>query len=305
MEAGLDPETTDEVLLGLEHAFLPQFVVGANLTWRRTVDVGDNQRELILDPVTGEVRPVTAADYVEGQVLAGALPNGDPYEVQTYTLACPGCRTGGRLLENTDRAVDYRGVTLHFVKRLSDRWMARGYFTAGEAEWDIGPGYAFASDPNPAALGTDVDGGLYAGRRTTRFTNSSPLQSSWFANLNGLYQVAPERPWGFNVSANLYAREGYPTPYARPADGNTKEVRVTDRIDAFRTPDVFTVDLRLEKEFGLTGDAGLAFAVEVFNLFDESYPLIRNAVLGTGRADFLEKTLSPRVWRLGVRMSWR
>ena len=43
------------------------------------------------------------------------------------------------------------------------------------------------------------------------------LQSTWSANLNGMYQVAPDRPWGFNFAANLFAREGYPLPYFRNA----------------------------------------------------------------------------------------
>ena len=38
------------------------------------------------------------------------------------------------------------------------------------------------------------------------------LQSSWSWNLNGMFQVAPDRPWGFNVAANLHGREGYPLP---------------------------------------------------------------------------------------------
>ena len=36
-----EPATTTELIVGAEHAFLPQFVLGANLTWRRQDGVGD------------------------------------------------------------------------------------------------------------------------------------------------------------------------------------------------------------------------------------------------------------------------
>jgi hypothetical protein len=28
-----------------------------------------------------------------------------------------------------------------------------------------------------------------------------------------MYQVAPDRPWGFNLAGNLTGRQGYPIPY--------------------------------------------------------------------------------------------
>ena len=39
------------------------------------------------------------------------------------------------------------------------------------------------------------------------------MQASWAYNVNGMYQFAPDRAYGFNVAANIYGREGYPIPY--------------------------------------------------------------------------------------------
>ncbi len=39
------------------------------------------------------------------------------------------------------------------------------------------------------------------------------INSTWSYSLNGLYQIAPDRPWGFNVAANLNGRQGYPLRY--------------------------------------------------------------------------------------------
>ena len=48
------------------------------------------------------------------------------------------------------------------------------------------------------------------------------MQASWSYNVNGMYQFAPDRAYGFNVAANIYGREGYPIPYfaaVNPGDG--------------------------------------------------------------------------------------
>jgi hypothetical protein len=124
-----------------------------------------------------------------------------------------------------------------------------------------------------------------------------------------MYQVAPDRPWGFNVAANLFGREGTPLPIFRNADdeidGIGRAVRVSSDIDSFRTEDIFTADVRLEKEFAATSNVGFTFSLDIFNLLDEAYVLQRERNSGSGRYDFVDETLSPRVYRLGVRLNWR
>jgi hypothetical protein len=76
-----------------------------------------------------------------------------------------------------------------------------------------------------------------------------------------------------------------------------------------------TVDLRLEKEFAATGNVGMTFSLDAFNLLDETFVLQRErltpavtgggTVITAGRHDFLDETLSPRIYRFGVRLNWR
>jgi len=79
--------------------------------------------------------------------------------------------------------------------------------------------------------------------------------------------------------------------------------------NAFRYPDVHVVDLRIEKEFWVK-DFGLTLGVDVFNALNEYYVLQRQGVLaqnGTplnGSGSVLE-TLSPRIFRLGARLTFR
>ena len=308
-DPGYDAPITDELLLSVEHAFLPEFVVGVNATFRSTGDV-EETRLLIEDPVTGQIRTATAGDYVVDRIVTGDLPGGGTYSAPQYTLFCGrGCRTGGSLLLNGDREQNYEGFGVTFTKRLSNRWMARGYFNFGETEWDVPASYTANQDPTDFEGGFDNDGGLFAVQAAGSGAKQDVfIQSSWQYNLNGMYQVAPDRPWGFNVAANIFGREGTPLPYyhrVRGSDGLSRDVQVTPEVDTFRSDDILTVDLRLEKEFAATGNVGFTVSLDAFNIFDEDYVLQRRRQLNTGNADWLTETLSPRVWRIGVRLNWR
>ncbi|HSS51376.1 MAG TPA: hypothetical protein VLX28_20735, partial [Thermoanaerobaculia bacterium] len=136
-------------------------------------------------------------------------------------------------------------------------------------------------------------------------------------SLNGMYQIAPDRPWGFNVAANLTGREGYPERYvdrinrATIADngGSGIDVPVNSDPDAFRYPNLNVVDFRVEKEFTFS-QFGLTLGVDMFNAFNESYVLQRQTVIANNgqpvnNGDFVTEILSPRVYRLGARFSFR
>ena len=117
--------------------------------------------------------------------------------------------------------------------------------------------------------------------------------------------MVPER---LNIAANLYGREGYPIPYFRRVgglDGIVRDILVVDDITNFRYEDVLTTDLRLEKEFRTAGNTSLTFSLDGFNIFNEGYVMRRYLNVAAGNANWVRETLSPRIWRLGVRLNWR
>jgi hypothetical protein len=323
-DPNLDPPLTDEVLLGVEHAFLPELVGGVSVTWRNVSDILEN-RDITacsageLCPGGGGLLPgtrlITADDYVLDRILTPPegreLPNGAAWSVPVFTLRpeIADLRTGGTLLTNGDREVDYLGYTASLTKRLSDRWMARAYVNYGEAEWQVPASFVRFDDPTNVSGSGDDDGDLFAVQSLGSGNKGDVwLQATWTANVNGMYQVMPERPWGFNVAGNVFAREGYPLPYFQnvtPGDGVTRSVQVVDEIDQFRTDDVVTFDLRLEKDVAFTDSLSGILSLDAFNVTNENYVLQRERNLGSGRANFLDETLSPRIYRLGFRLSWR
>jgi Carboxypeptidase regulatory-like domain len=316
--------TTNEFLLSAEHALLPEFVVGVNLTYRRSSDLP--QMDLLVQDgntfnLNAPSRVSVRSDYVPGTATV-ILPNGASQTVTFYQLR-PGVSTsGGLFLHNGDYETTFKGASLTFNKRLSNRWMMRGNFSYNDYYWSK------AGDrPDPTILeaggATDTtyvrqgDAVLAASG-----TGSGPkawvyINSKWSFAVNGMYQVAPDRPWGFNVAGNLTGRQGYPTPYYdrigglntnTPESGPTVQVQFTSS-DANRVDNIVDFDGRLEKEFTFQ-DFGLTLGVDCFNLFNESFVLQRvararstfNSTLGVG---FINETLSPRIFRFGARLSFK
>jgi hypothetical protein len=205
--------------------------------------------------------------------------------------------------------VQYQGAALTATKRLSNRWMARGYINYGEAEWDVPGSFSQFDDPTRSSSGGDVDGRLFVIQSAASgpFTDVL-IQSTWSANVNGMYQVAPDRPWGFNVAGNLFTREGYPLPYdytASTGDGLERTAAVTGEIDSIRTDDLEVLDLRLEKDMRFTDNLSGILSIDAFNVTNENTVLQRDRTLNAATANFVNQTLSPRIYRLGFRLNWR
>ena len=319
VDPNLSAPITDELLLGIEHALRPEFVVGLNLNYRRytnileaellVFDANDPFAAPLLDSV-GRVH--RADDYVQRTTAPFVAPDGRTYTANYYELR-PGVTTrNGFYLTNGDREQEFKGASLTFNKRLANRWMMRGNVSWQDWTWHIPS--SENEDPTDTIDGGVVDGtdvlqgsGLASGPKGNVF-----ISSTWSYSLNGMYQIAPDRPWGFNVSANLNGRQGYPLRYAKRvvrdtiADngGSGIDIPINSDAGAFRYPDVHLVDLRAEKEFRFS-EVGLTLGADVFNALNESYVLQRQGVLLRGNSDHVLEILSPRVFRLGARLSFR
>jgi hypothetical protein len=328
VNSDLEPQKTDEILLSVEHALLPEFVVGVNLTYRRITDILENDL-LVFDStnpysdanlnVIG--RRHQRSDYIPVTTTTNrVLPDGTPYTFTYYRLK-PGVTTrGGVYLDNGPGEQEYKGGAITFNKRLANRWMLRGNFTYSDWTWTTLPNSA-TIDPTcilgapcseddqvlqGSGTGSGAKGGVY-------------INSKWSYSVNGLYQIAPDRPWGFNAALNLTGRQGYPVPYFERLNPGVRgipsftRVQVVNEPDQFRVDDIHIVDARLEKEFTFS-DFGITLGVDCFNVFNKGYVQQRNHRLRVGAnaanplspaSDFVTEVTSPRIFRLGARVSFR
>jgi hypothetical protein len=344
---------TDEILLSVEHALRPEFVVGLNLTLRNVSNMAQAERLVYCAP--GEsgcfvnefgdaVRVNRRSDWTQAGSINQTRPDGSLVSQPFFGLIADprlvgvsGSDTGGGYLFNGDIEQDYTGVSVTFNKRLANRWMLRGNFTWSDWEWDV-PASAVI-DPNTylgglGSLGVgggsadDGDSVLQGSGTGSGAKGAIYINSEWSYDITGLYQIAPDRPWGFNVSGHVYGREGYPIPYFQRAScvtmnitncgGNVIGVAVAGP-DEFRNDDIHLVDVRLEKDFQV-GELNFTVLGEVFNIFNEATALQKQhrldspgsvAQIGGGEtlrvngSDFVTEVISPRVFRLGARFNFR
>ncbi|HKV11185.1 MAG TPA: TonB-dependent receptor [Thermoanaerobaculia bacterium] len=319
VDGDLTAPITDELLFGVEHALLPEFVVGLNLTYRQYTDSLEAER-LVFDTddpyaagfINSVGRPHRASDYVQATPVTGIAPDGTPYTINYWELRDGVTTRNGAYLTNGDREQEFTGASVTFNKRLANRWMLRGNVSWQDWQWNIPS--SENEDPTDTIGGGVVDGtdvlqgsGTASGAKGNIFINSN-----WSYSLNGLYQVAPDRPWGFNVGANLNGREGYPLRWSRrilrstivDAAGTGRDIPIDADPNEFRYDDIHVVDLRVEKEFRFS-DIGLTLGVDVFNALNESYVLQRQSLLARANGNYVLEILSPRVFRVGARLNFR
>ncbi len=302
-----DPPVTTELILGVEHEFLPELVAGFGITMRNVDDIAESVG--YVEDEDGNVRLPRRSDFMLSHVATGTVPRGNgSYRVQVYDLVDGIDFTGGNHLMNGVRSRDFLGYNVSLTKRLSDGWMARGFFQYGDAEWNVPDEYYNHFSRNAGRGGGDVDGQIYMQRSSGSGKGQRYLQSSWSYNLNGMYQVAPDRGWGFNLSANLTGREGSPAAFYVTEDVpnlDSASLNVVEDLGSVRLPDIHTMDVRIEKEFALSGPMNLTFGVDIFNVMNRGTALSWIDAIGGANAGNLDDHIAPRVYRLGVRLSWR
>lgn len=309
VNADYTPNLTSELVLGVEHALLPEFVVGATLTLRERDDFAEFDR-IICDANEQNCRGDQASDYVQVRTDTVTRPDGSTFSVPVWGLADGLTNPGGSLLQTGERSQNYEGITVSINKRLSNRWMLRANATISDWEWDVPNGAV--NEPNLYLGGAQADGGpVLEGSGTGSGSKGGVyISSNWSYSITGLYQVAPDRSWGFNLAAAINGREGYAVPYYTRFGGNgigldgQIRLQATSEADEFRLDDVNVVDLRVEKDFTFN-DFGFTLSAEVFNAFNESTVLQREHRLGRSNTNHVREILSPRVVRLGVRLNFR
>lgn len=320
IDPNLSPEITDELTFGVERQIAPTVVLGGRVTWRNSSDILE-ARTLVRDG--DAIRLATVDDYVldagglsptvdpDGDgFINGTLPDGSAYNVPIYRLREGLDLTGGSLYTSGDRETDYLGISLTAEKRMSGRWSARGYLNWYDWTWKTGPEFRRYNDPtnednasgDPLELADD-DGAVVA-EQSGGSGNVTPfLNSRWAVGVSSIVRL----PYDFNVSANLMAREGFPEPFFRTitaSDGRSIDVQLVRDVDQFRSDDVYLVDLGIDREFRFR-DLGVQLRLDGFNLLNEGTVLQRERDAGTGRVNYVDQIVGPRIFRFGVKLRFR
>ena len=298
ISAGLKAPVTQSVVAGLDRELRANLAVSVNYTYTRTND--------LLGNATFSVTPrvgVSLADYAPGPVLTGTLPDGSSYTVPTFIANQAKVTAGGSgfLLTNWDGYyTDFHGLEVSAVKRLSNKWMGRVGFSLNNAREHYAPEAMYDTNGNPTRTTTEplVDGGQFAPQSSGNSAGNVYINARWQFNVNGLYQA----PFGIDVAANVFGRQGYPFPLFRTqalgADTGLS-VLVTPLIDTFRYDNVWDTDLRVARTFKLRA-VSLRVIGDIFNVANANTVLIRNNNVLSTAFNTVAQNISPRILRLGL-----
>jgi len=298
-----------EVIGGIDHELIADLAVGVAYTYRHSTD-------FVYYPFIG----ITSADYVpRPAVTANGYTTGTYYALPDAKAAAV---SGGQTLTNRpDYARNFNGLEATLLKRLSNKWQARVAFSYNNWTEHVGPGsyqnptpfvrsdaFGSTSTPNPKIEGGQV---LLIGSgsgKTLYYT-----APKWQLNASALYQL----PAGFEVSGNLFGREGYPRPIFINADGGgldgTLRILSTPTVNTVKLANLWNLDLRLAKTIKLGGTASFNLFADCFNVFNASTELNRvdqaNSAAfvfptAIGPQNRLDEILNPRIFRFGVRLGF-
>jgi hypothetical protein len=286
----------NEVVAGIERQLASNLAVSAAYTFRKSTDLTATQ--LLSGYYWYSWIGVTSADYHQGAPVTRNGFTATPYIVNDGVADRI---SGGLLLRNRpDFSRSYNGLELALVKRLSNRWMGRAAFTLNSWKEQVGAGALV--NPTHQDLDPQIDGAQHVefavGSGKNYYTSAK-----WQVNVNGMVQL----PAGFEASANVFGRQGYPKPVYLQLDTgaldgvlNVLAVSTTDQI---RLKNLWDVDLRVAKNLRL-GGAHLTVAGELFNALNANTELYRNPSATSTSFNRLDEILAPRIARLSARFTF-
>jgi hypothetical protein len=294
IDPGLRAPITHQFVAGLDRELMANFAVGVSYTRSRTSDLFGN----LAGNITRRVG-VDVDDYAPGSPLTGTLPDGTTYDIPTFVpnAAAVAASGGGFVLANVPGySVDYNGVEVSLVKRLSQRWMGRVGFSYNDSREHFSTvDGMYDTNGNPTRTVNEplVEGGQHAPQASV----GTYLNAKWQFSANGMYQAGK----GIEVAASIFGRQGYPFPIYRSASlgADTLNVLVSPQVDSFRLDNLWTTDLRVARSFRIS-HATLRVVGDLFNAFNANTELVRVNNIGATNFNALTQNLSPRIFRIGV-----
>jgi len=319
-DSDLKAPTTDEIIFGVEHELISNFSIGANVTFRKLNDFIWQ----VPERTRGGNDFYTSADYVQKTTAPFVAPNGQTITLPYYELKSDVPVPKYYVYANRpDYSQSYKGLELTATKRMSNRWMLRGNVTLQDWTQDVGANGVI--DPTLQRVQSDSlsggivgTGGIVGGSACPacdgsdvlyRSTGSGSkgnvfLNSKWASSITGIYQIPViETAFGFNINS----RQGYSLPYVyrQATREGAKTLMVYGKdVSRDRLDTVTQLDVRLSKDFRISR-VGLTVSADGFNILNSNTILQRDLVrIGTATSNHVTEVLSPRVFRLGARVTF-
>lgn len=298
---------TREITAGLEHQLGNELVLGVTAIYRTVANpIDDINTGIPYGPIAERLgvpssyTPVETIDPGPDGIL-GTADDGGPLTVWNQDRSTFG--NNFYMVTNPaawgfDTDYSYRGLELVARKRFSRRWQMLGSWTIGRIDSNLAGGAGINArgvfdNPN-ADIGR-------AGRSAEDRTH--------VVKLNGSYLFAD--PIGVNLAVSLRHESGLPVrrffrlPRGLVNQGRPSIVAGGYGVDdnpaslGGRLDSITLLDLRLEKQFAISGAGRLTLMLDAFNILNDNS--VRSAVQGAGPVYGQPRAIvPPRMLRLGL-----
>ena len=307
VDPNLKAPTTNSFVVGVEREVRPNLSVQTNYSYTRVTNLFGN----LFGAITPRVGVPLGTGYTPGVGFSGTLPDGTPYSVATYIPNQALINAGGSGFLETNVPgyyTDNHGLEFAVTRRMTGRWMGRASlaFNNAREHFDSSNGvYDTNGNPTPTITEPLVNGGAFAPQSTGNGQGAIYMNARWQFNADGLYVA----PYGIELAANVFGRQGYPMPLFRPGTtaalgaDSSLNVLVSPTIDYVRYPDVWDTDLRVARNFRL-GAVTVRGMFDVFNLLNADTVLLRNGNITATTFNQIAQNLSPRIARIGVQIGF-
>ena len=246
---------------------------------------------------------LTRSDYVVRSGVKGEL-FGAPYDVAVFAPASeskivPG---NGRVLRNRNGYTqDAFNVDLALEGSLGRRvdWRAWGsYMDWRERFTDL---EVAVQDPTSTESEPQRGNGIVAVRAAGLGRGDLFVNARYMAGAI----LRARLPVGLEAAAHLHARDGFPIPYIQVGNsgdptGAAKNVLIAPRLDSYRLPALWLLDVRLSRAFRI-GRGSLTADVDVFNVLNSAAALQVARDIELAAFDRTREIVRPRIARIGLR----
>lgn len=199
----------------------------------------------------------------------------------------------------------YNGVTIMGTKRMSHNWQGVVSLVLSKAEGRLGNSARFNAHNSQSSLaqtfGRDAAGPNDFVNSEGRLIGDRPVVAK--------AQLVYRFPWGVMAAANLQHQTGRFYTRAVRVSGlgfpAAPQINMEPNTGDRRVPDINLVDLRVQKEFLLTGSARFDVFLDALNLTNRAQYESVASVLGTSTAFGVPtRFIPPRRLQVGTKFRW-
>jgi len=282
MDPDIKHPRMDQAILGLQHELFSNFSVGVTGIYRRNENFID---DVLINAPTGWTAVTRADPGPDGR----AGTSDDPGTNLTFYRQDTDPDNNRFIVTNPDGAYrEYRGIEFTAEKRFANRWMMQGSWVISKIEGNINNTGNFGNSVEYNNPNVDP---RFQPFRDGRLTNDN----THIAKLMAMARL----PFGVVGSMAYYYTSGQTfTRTVRLRIDINREVfaqpRGSQRFDPRKS-----LDVKLEKQFGLGDRRRLGLTFEGFNVFNHT--IITNRTTRSGSSYFTPTGINaPRRFRLGA-----